>query len=777
MKTISLSILIYGLCTFFLSAQNLNQTIGGTVSDEATGTPVPFANVSIKNTSPVVGTITNDAGEFQLMVGVGRYDLEISFMGYEPVLLREIEVGSGKQVSLIISMRESLVAIDEIKVRPKTNKEAPLNSMATVSARMLSVEEAKRYAGGFDDPARLASSFAGVASNISNNGIVIRGNAPHMLSWRMEGVEIPNPNHFADMSAFGAGGLTALSSHMLANSDFYTGAFPAEYGNATSGVFDMFMRTGNNSEYEHTFQVGGIGIDASSEGPFKKGGKSSYLFNYRYSTLALLKPLLPDDAEGTSYQDLAFKLHFPTRKAGVFSLWGLGLIDGSGSEIKENETDWEYRQDRQEQDAKQFMGTSGLTHRYRFGNNTFIRSSMAFTGRGLDYYVNEMDDNAVLQEYEKIDGFDWNLVLSSYVNHKFGKKHTNRTGFSLTNMHYNMFLQSATYPGEQVQKIVDDSGNSYLISGFSNSKLRFNQKLSTSIGLHYQHFALNSNYTIEPRVGITWQVSSKLSLGMAYGKHSRLERLNMYFAMDENGEQINKNLDFMHAHHFVLNFDIALNENSRLKIEPYYQLLDNVPVEPGSYFASINLEDDWFVNTKLKNTGKGHNYGIDLTLERFLNRGYYYLFTASVFESEYRDGNREWRNTRYNRNYLLNLLAGKEWQLGSSKQNMFNINGRISYQGGDHIIPVDYTASGSSGPIVYNYNNAFEESLDPSLLFHFTVNYKRNRTKHASTWSFSVINATGVEEFYGYRRNLKTGEIEPEMESIIIPNISYKIEF
>lgn len=776
MKTVKTIILFYFISIISLQAQEIKQYIKGQITDEATGAPVPFANVAIRNSSPVIGTISNDEGYFQLLVPVGRYDIDISFLGYEPVLLREIVTGSAKEVFLKVIMRESVVALDEIKIKPKTNKEAPLNSMATVSARMLSVEEAQRYAGGFDDPARLASSFAGVASNLGNNGIVVRGNAPQMLSWRLEGVEIPNPNHFADLTVFGAGGLTALSSQMLANSDFYTGAFPAEYGNATSGVFDIFMRTGNNSEREHTFQIGGIGIDLSSEGPFKKDGKSSYLFNYRYSTLSLLKPLLPADAGGTTYQDLAFKINLPTKKAGLFSVWGLGLVDGSGTEIKDV-SEWEYRQDRENSNANQYMGTAGLSNNYLLNENTSWRTTLAVTMRGLDYLVDEMNDNQVLYEREKINTVNWNLVLSSYINHKFGKRHNNRTGFIITNMHYDLLLKNAPVLGKPLKAIAENKGSAFLLSAHSGSLFRLSQSLTFTLGVHTQFFTLNNNYTIEPRIGLNWQINSIQSVGFAYGKHSRLERLNTYFSMDENGNEQNKKLDFMHAHHFILNYDIQLSENLRLKIEPYYQVLKNVPVEPETYYSTINENENWFVNQKLVNEGEGKNYGIDFTLERFMNRGYYYLLTASLFESEYRGGDNVWRNTRYNRNYLINILAGKEWQLGSSKQNLININGRISYQGGDRYIPVDYEASGTSGPIVYANKNAFEVALDPTFFTHFTVNFKRNKPKYASTWSLNVINATGVKEFYGFRRNLQTGAIKAEMEAIIVPNISYKIEF
>jgi hypothetical protein len=207
-------------------------------------------------TDPVIGAVSDSDGKFELRnIPVDRYDLEVSYLGFETKMVRELLVQSGKERLIDIGLKESVISLDEIVVRPKDDKSNPANSMGLVSARMFSVEVAQRYAGGFDDPARLASSFAGVSSSIGKNGIVIRGNAPTALLWQLEGAEIRNPNHFADLSVFGGGGLTALSSQVLANSDFYTGAFPSEYGNAMSGVFDLKLRKGNMEKREITLCV------------------------------------------------------------------------------------------------------------------------------------------------------------------------------------------------------------------------------------------------------------------------------------------------------------------------------------------------------------------------------------------------------------------------------------------------------------------------------------------------------------------------------------------
>lgn len=320
-----------------------SQKVRGVVTDRLAETPIPYATVLILNTDPVLGATTDSMGRFSIAgVPIGRYDLKASFVGYDPVILKEVVVNTAKETVVTIRMSENSIQLQEVVVRPDVNKTENINSMALVGGRLLSIEEASRFAGGMDDPARLASSFAGVTSTLGNNGIVVRGNAPKFLQWKMEDVEIPNPNHFADVTSFGGGGFTSLSSQVLGNSDFFTGAFPADYSNALSGVFDMNMRTGNSLSRENTIQIGTLGLDFASEGPFKKGYDGSYIINYRYSTLALLSSLMPEDAGGIRYQDLSFKISLPTKKCGVFSLWGTGLLDRSGTDVEEDVDKWEF---------------------------------------------------------------------------------------------------------------------------------------------------------------------------------------------------------------------------------------------------------------------------------------------------------------------------------------------------------------------------------------------------------------------------------------------------
>lgn len=759
-----------------LFAQQPTQIIRGIVMDEGSNMPLAYASVELQNTS--IGTLTDSLGHFTLKdIAIGRYDLIVSLFGYEPIVIKEIQITSAKEVFLNITMVENATALNEIVIRPKVNKEQPINSMATLSARMLSVEEAKRYAGGFDDPARLVSAFAGVSSNVGNNAIVVRGNSPQSLQWKLEGVEISNPNHFADLGAFGGGGITALSTQVLANSDFFSGAMPAEYSNALSGVFDIFMRNGNNQKHEHTFQLGAIGIDVASEGPFKKGKRASYIFNYRYSTLGLLAPILPDNAAGTTYQDLSFKLNFPTKKAGTFSIWGLGLLDRSDAKAKDKISEWKYDLDRENQDAKQFMGSSGISHRILLNDKQFLKSTFAVTTNGIDMYTNRLDSSLLVLPKNVINNSFYNLVLTSALNTKFSAKHANKSGFVITNMHYNMLLEDVTTETSNLKTLVDESGNSSLISAYSNSMLHINDKISLNVGVNGQWFTYNNAWSIEPRAGIKYKFAPTQTLSFAYGLHSRLERLNYYFIKDRFNQYINKDLGFTRAHHLVLGYGINTSEYTHLKVETYFQHLFDVPVMEGNSFSLINQHNDWFFDGKLLNTGRGRNYGMDITFEKYLSKGYYYLVTASIFNSEYKGDDQVWRDTRYNRNFAFNFLAGKEWLIGKNKNKIVSVNGRVSYQGGDHYSPINTSASIANQSVVFDETNAFSQQYPFGFTSHFTASYKLNKNKIAHEFALKIINLTQYKEYLGFQYNYQTQTVDTEREAIFIPNISYKIEF
>jgi hypothetical protein len=592
LAVLTLGFLLPGLAI----AQIPTQTIRGQVTDASSGAPVPGVNVVIENLEPLTGTTTNADGHFRLTgVPVGRHTLRFSYIGYEPRYIRDLVVTSARETVLEVSLRESVTEMEAVVVRPELSKHQPLNTMAFSSARQLSMEEASRYAGGFDDPARLASSFAGVAGNLGDNALVIRGNAPKGLLWQMEGVEIPTPSHFANIVTIGGGGITALSSRMIADSDFYTGAFPAEYGNALSGVLDLNLRNGNNLQHQHTVQAGIIGMDVASEGPI--AGDASYLFNYRLSTFSLIAPLLPEGAGNIRYQNLSYKLNMPAGKAGTFSLWGIGGSDYSGSPAKESPAEWVYNQDREEVDSPTRFGAAGFSHRILLGDTAYLSTSLAASGNGLSWELARYtDDGSLLYPREYISSESGKLTVNSVLNYRISSRHTNRTGFTLNRLGYNQEIRQTNDHSLPLQTVVDESGHSYLWQAFTQSRFDFGRVLMTG-GIHVQHFELTKATSLEPRAGLQYRAGQNM-FSLSYGRHSMAEPLSIYFSHPDNRE-----LSLTKADHFVAGFSRMLRENLFLNLEAYYQYLSHVPVAPDSSFSVLNMEMDWFLSDRLVNDG------------------------------------------------------------------------------------------------------------------------------------------------------------------------------
>ncbi len=757
----------------------LTQNIKGIVIDEASEQPIAFANVSIANGSNL-GATTDSLGHFIIRnVPVGRYNIQTTFVGYEPRTIGEVIISSAKEVYFKIPLKENTLLLDEVVVHPNIDKSSTVNTMALTGGRMLTVEEASRFAGGFEDPARLVSSFAGVSSgSINSNALVIRGNSPQFTQWRMEGVEIPNPTHYADMTGLGGGLLTGLSSNVLGNSDFYNGAFPSEYTNALGGIFDMSMRTGNREKHEHAFQIGVWGLDLASEGPISKKHGSSYIFNYRYSFSGISDAINGAD-EGLDYQDLAFKLNFPTNKAGTFTVWGLGLSDKVLQKEVEDSTKWEYTSDKQKSDNKFIKGMFGVGHKIYINGNTYLKSSLATTYSKVHGIVDQKDKNLDYHRMADVKNSNTDIIFNSYLNKKFGENHTNRTGFTLTRLSYNLDFNSSDKPSlyEPMQQIAKGSGVDYVVSAFTNSMFRINRNVEASIGLTGQVFSLNKNWTIEPRASIKWRLPKRQSLSFAYGLNSTRERLDYYYIKTPGtGDQlVNKNLDFSKAHHFSLSYTKKISDNVFLKIEPYYQYLYDIPVEPNTSFSILNY-NAYGLDKKLVNEGKGRNYGIDLTLERYLKDGWYGLFTGSLFKSEYTGGDKIWRSTRMDQRFIFNALAGKEWIFGKHKHKVFSANVRLTYQGGFRYTPIDNEASGHTHGVEDIDSKAYSLRLPNSFTTDLTLRFRINKKKIAHEFSFMILNATGFRQT-GYAYNLETNSVEKRRNAPIVPSISWKIYF
>lgn len=756
-------------------AQTLTQTIRGKIIDQEAQSPLPGANVVVLGTDPLLGSSTETDGSFRIeRVPVGRHTLKISCIGYEDAQIPELIVGSGKEVVLTIRLTESLTQMEEIVITAEPEKGKPNNELAFISARSFTVEETKRYAASINDPARMALSFAGVASNDDgSNNIVIRGNSPRGVLWRLEGIEVPNPNHFGEEGASG-GGVSMLSVNTLDNSDFYTGAFPAEYGNAASGVFDIKLRKGNSERREYALQAGLLGVDFAAEGPFSQNAKASYLVNYRYSTLGILGALGIDVVGDAipNFQDLTFKVHVPTQRAGYFSLWGLGGLSRQATKDEIEQESFRYD-----------MGTTGLSHVYFFGNNTYAETTLSYAKT-----VNSFLDQEPLNRYVYDEKFTNNSLRGSWLlNHKFNARHTVRTGLIVSRLAFDLFSQ--TTQSDTTTTDVNASGSTYLLQSYGQWKWRINEQFTLNAGLHHMHFALNSNASLEPRAGLRWEFTPRQTLNAGFGVHSRLDPLVNYFATfrpNESAllEQPNRQLELTKARHYVIGYENRLREDLHLKVEAYYQQLYDVPIGfAGGYdapwyptFSMINYEDG-VVNIPLRNNGTGRNRGVELMLEKFFTNQYYLMLTASLFESEYTPLNGQRYSTRFNGNRVLNLLGGKEFQLGGSSNKVLAINLRTLWAGGNRYTPIDLAASRRSGNAVYQWNQRYTRQVKDYVRADIRLSFRRERPRYSSTISLDVQNVTNQQNVFSqYYSNTEQNVIN-SYQIGLVPVLNYRVEF
>jgi hypothetical protein len=777
-----IGILILLLLTLSLVAfsQTVTNTIKGRVLDGQVQFALPGATVVLEGSHPVVGTTTDVDGYFELQsVPVGRVALRISYVGYEDKLI-EVMLSSSFALNMEVPLKELATGLDEVEIKDEYAKEQALNNMALISARSISLDEAQRFAGSFEDFSRLAASFAGVSSSsIDNNEVIIRGNPAKGILWRLEGVEVPVPNHLAH--AFNGGGVVSMfSPFMMSNSDFFTGAYPAEYGNVLSGVFDINFRTGNPDKAKYGLQIGSYGVEAAAEGPFRKGGRSTYLANYRLSTFSILQNIMPIETGLPDYTDLSFNLSFPTKKAGVFSLWSMSGYGKIEHKPADGPADWETSFDNIQYKLTYGMTATGLNHRIILSKKSLLSSAVSFSGYTNTNVSGQYDTTLNLAPVADISEENFTLRMKSTLNHKFGTKHTNRTGIILNGIGYNYENLANSDPAIQdtLDFRMNAQGNTFILQAFSQSLVQIGKKVTMNAGLHFLYFGLNGNFSVEPRLGFKWQAATKHSLGAAYGKHSRVEPLRIYLTEQyQNGKNVlvNKELEITKAHHFVLSYDWSISREMRFKLEPYVQLLYDVPVTPDSSFSMINYQNDMYIQEKLTNTGTGINYGIDLTFERFMKNGLYYMVTASIYASRYKGGDGIERNTRLNQNYALNLLGGKEWKV--KENNFFSVNGKFTVLGGIRYTPPDQEASQAATAVVYDMSRLYENRWNTNFLVDISLNYRINRPKVSHNFILQAKNLTAQSDLIGFSYNYVDNYAQPMEMAIVLPYLSYKITF
>lgn len=807
-------VIIFSLSTVFSFSQ-LTQTVRGKIYDAETNYPLSGVRVQVitddTNERFIGGTDAN--GEFTLKkIPVGKHKLISKLSSYEQSTVF-IEVNSGKELVLNIPLMEMIVTKEEIVVTARKKGEV-LNEMAVLSSQQFSVEETNRYPGSRMDPARMASNFAGVqGSDDSRNDIVVRGNSPLGVVYRLEGIDIPNPSHFAVSGSTG-GPVSVLNNKILGNSDFFMSAFPAEYGNSTSGVFDLKLRNGNNNQHEFTGQFGLFGTEVLAEGPMGKNGNASYLVMGRYSSLALFQKLgvtIGTDAVPV-YGDGAFKFNWKLKKGGQLSWWGMGgksNIDLLISEQKEYSKEFYGEGDRD-----QFFGTSmyvsGLSYKKSLNEKTYLTATLAgsleeqharhmYLHRSLE--VVGADTTIKVDSSFNMLGFDFKTMkLSGYtaINHKINKQHLIKAGVNFDVLSFNYMDSVLTNLDDRNSWATrwNYSGMALLIQPFAQWKWKITDKMDLTAGIHAQYFTLsNSLSPAEPRVGWKYRMKGDQSIFAGAGLHSQTQPYYTYaYDPDNDGNAHNLNMDFSRSLHSGIGYEKSFGPGLNFKTEAYYQYLYNLPINTMSNsFSLVNAGGGFsrvFPNDTLVNSGKGINYGLEFTLQKYFSKSFFFMVSASVYDSKYVASDGIWRNTSYkgsnisnniDLSYVWNVLAGKEFKIG--KKQVIGVGTKITRAGGRRYGLVDIAQTEASKEIIFKDSLFNENTFRDYFRVDLKISWRMNTQKLTHEFGLDLVNLLNTRNLLSlaYAPKLDPNDTsEPIAEKAQLgrlPIFYYKIDF
>jgi hypothetical protein len=799
----------YSILTLFLAVSLFGfaqpkQIVRGKIYDSETNFPLTGAKIEIISTDSTkkYRAISASDGSFSVLaVPVGKHALEVRMLTYDLKTVT-IEVNSGKETIVNIPLMESFHEQAEVTVSARKKGEV-INELALISAQQFSVEETNRYPGSRMDPARMASNFAGVqGADDSRNDIIIRGNSPLGVVWRVEGVDIPNPSHFAISGSTG-GPVSVLNNKLLANSDFFMSAFPAEYGNSTSGVFDLKLRNGNSNRHEFTGQFGFLGTEFLAEGPLSKSKKSSYLVMGRYSTLSLFQRMgiqLGTDAVPI-YGDVAFKFNWSLKKGGNLSFYGIGGKSNISILISEQTTYSEefYGEGDRDQYFGTSMGVTGLNYKKTLNEKTFLTATVALSHENQranhDYLIRSLENDDITIRIDSIYplmGYTFRTTKSSgfvSLNHKFNKRHLLKAGLN-ADAYFMNHIDSA-------RLIVTDSnfvnrwdyrGNAVLLQPFVQWKFRISEKMDFTAGIHSQYFSLSNSLSIaEPRIGWKYRYANNQSVFAGAGMHSGMQPLYTYsyHKLDQAGNKIyhNKNMGFTRSIHTGIGYERALKNSFTIRTEAYYQYLYEIPVtiQP-SAFSLLNMGGGFarFFPDSLQNTGTGYNYGLELTVQKYFDKSFFFLFSGTIYDSKYRGSDQILRNTSYNGTYVANVLAGKDFAL--NKKQTLSLGAKVTVAGGRRYGNPDVENSLTYNEVIFQDEGFNENQFKDYFRADLKINWKYNAEKITHEIGLDLVNIFNTQNFLSlaYAPNLKDPNAYPFRETQqlgFLPIFYYKIDF
>ena len=770
------------LLSYFSTGQEITQSIRGEVINMISYSGISLANVVLSNSEQTYGIVTDEDGNFHFRnIPLGRYQLKVTFVGFFPFIEDDILLQGGKEVALRIELKPAYIQLEDIEILDRNTSSPVLSSLP------FNMEMSDRIPATFYDPARIVTSFPGIAiQNDQSNNISIRGNSPNELSWRIEGLNFVNPNHltnagtFTDRPSVSGGGVSVLSAQLIQRSRLLTGAFPANYGNALSGVFDIRLREGNREQSEFTLQAGLLGIEASAEGPFSKSGNNTFLVNYRYSTIGLLSRSGVDlGEESINFQDLSFKLNFDLGNFGSLSAFGMGGLSDEQFDATLDSTVWESIEDRISTRFDSDMAGGGITHIVSLGagsswSNKVSYSYISSIRKGI--YVRD-DYGQVPFEYDRFDQglFSYNSEIKIDV-----RSYLVTLGVFFDRLNFNLLSQVDEDGSGNSRILMDGTGSYWLQQPYVLIEKPVTEKWVFHAGLNGLYHSLRGKLDLGPRLGISFYPDNKRSLKLHYGLVTKSQIPQAYYVLDpDSGGFPNQDLNFTRSHQWVAGYEQYIRDHTLLKVEGYVQYHFDVPVspDPEDPYSIVNAGDA-FIDKILINQGTAMNRGLELTLDRNFYRNYYLLFSGTWYQSTYKAIDGITRNSRFNGQYGLNITSGKEFLKDKkSHQRVIGVNIRMLYHGGPWQTPIDEVLSRQTQSAVYRNDEAFTQKLMDYFRVDVGFYLKKNKRNYTRSIIFGFQNVTNRKNIAYQYFDIELNRINTKYQLGIIPSLIYRVEF
>ncbi len=745
-------------------AQNeLTQTIRGRILDGVTNAPIPSASVILSTKND--GIVTNTEGVFRFeKIAVGRYDLTARCIGFQSITVQNIVVESGKETIVELKMTASTTLLDSFEVRSTT---ADISKIGL--AQSVNMETLQRVPANFSDVARMLTNVAGVASESdAANHISVRGLSPNALQWFLEGAEIVNPNHLSnaattsDRATQNGGGVSIFSTQVLERADFYKGSTPTDFGNALGGAIDVHFRKGNDEHQETTLGVGLIGLDVATEGVFSKKSKASYLINYRYSTVGLLSKLgVPLGDEASAFQDISFKLNFPTQKMGEFAIFGMGGISENVF-IHKKRADWLTQKDSQDITFKNKMGAVGASHSMRLNSHTkwetvAVLSALENSRHNVGLSALELPVGVI--DFSNIQR---KVFIKSQINHQV-KSGVLSVGLVIKNEFIDARDSYRTKSYQGVDGLSKGQGMFYM--PFADFAGKMGSKWAYSVGLRANYFSFTQKTSVEPTALLQFNVGKRQSITFTYSRQSQLLSPEQYFIKNSINQYLYANEDFIKSDNLNLTYSNRFANGIAVSVTAFGQKYRNIFVvdpqySPRNYWSIL---DGFGGNSDYGGMGgSAQSIGIEANVSQNNRNGWFWQVNATLFDATFKEPFRT-RSMAYNSKYIFNGYIGKEWTRGHNKNKFFGVGSRTILRGGNQPLSNPYTDK--------------QYQIAPYFRSDLNVYLKKNHKKWSSVVQLDIQNVTNRanEQYYYYDTFLN--QQTPQYQLGLLPNLSYRITF